>query len=825
MRIVERSFGSRARAVASGALLWALWSFTNASSGLAHADSGRRLPSIAKPAATSVIEQPVVFEPNRGQIAAAHRFVGRSRSGLLLFEDERMQFVAPAAERATPAGSHSSVGMRFLGAARDARPAGIRPLASTSNYFTGDGSAAAVDVPHFGGIRYREIYPGIDAIFYGHGAAFEFDLLVRAGGDPAQIRIAFDGADDIALDAGGDLILRTPDGVLRQRVPAIYQVRDGERAAVRSRYLLEPDHSVGIDLGEYDPSLPLLIDPVIGYSTYLGGSGDDEIRAVTSDTNGNVYVAGSTTSPNFPLLSPYQGKGSGNMVAFVSKFSPAGTLLYSTLLVPAQNNWALAWAIAVDAAGSAYVAGPTTDGFPTTRNAYQPRRTATNASFLTKLSAAGNQLAYSTYVNYTDTNGLAVDPAGNAFIAGNAYSGFATTAGAFQSLHPGLTTMYSPFVLKMNANGTAPLYSTYLGGSTFDVLNGVAIDATGNAVVTGQALSPDFPLASPIQSSFAAPGQNGHVFVTKLDATGSTLLYSTFLGGSGNEEAVGVALDSTGAAYVAGTTSSTDFPLVQPFQATWYQPNHVSFVAKLSPAGDRLVYSTYLGGTCGGVNYPYCSIWQGDEIKAIAVDGAGHATVVGNVRSPYFPLVDSLEPAIPAKGGGIFVTRFTASGRSALYSTLIGSGAVASGATGSIAWAAAIDNSGNTWIGGATPRSGFPLAGQSWQSTPAGGVDAVLVKLAAPDVTLTMSSSDNPVIAGMAVTLRAQIAGGQQSGTVSFVDGITPLGSAPVSNGAATLVANLSTGIRKVHAIYRDGTREGEAEPFHQVVNPRNACP
>jgi hypothetical protein len=825
MRIVERSFVSRARAVASCALLWASWAFTSASSGLAHADAGRRLPSIAAPAVTSVIEQPVVFEPNRGQLAAVHRFVGRSRSGLLLLGDERMQFVAPAATaRWRSDASRSSVGVRFLGAAGDARPDGIRPLASASNYFTGDGAADAVDVPHFGGVRYREIYPGIDAIFYGHGAAFEFDLLVRAGGDPAQIRIAFDGADGIALDADGDLVLRTPDGVLRQRVPAIYQVRDGERVAVRGRYLLEPDHSVSIELGEYDPSLSLVIDPVIAYSTYLGGSGDDEIRAVTADANGNVYVAGSTTSLNFPLLNPYQSKGSGNMVAFVSKFSPAGTLLYSTFLVPAQNNWALAWAIAVDAAGSAYVAGPTTDGFPTTRNAYQPRRTARNASFLTKLSAAGNQLAYSTYVNYTDTNGIAVDAAGNAFIAGNAYSGFATTAGTFQTLQPGLTSMYSPFVLKMNTNGTAPVYSTYVGGSTFDILNGVAIDAMGNAVVTGQALSPDFPLASALQSSFAAPGQNGHVFVAKLDPTGSSLLYSTFLGGSGSEEAVGVALDGTGAAYIAGTTSSTDFPLVQPFQATSYQPNYVSFVAKLSPAGDRLVYSTYLGGTCGGVNYPYCSIWQGDEIKAIAVDTAGHSTVVGNVRSPYFPLADSLEPAIPAKGGGIFVTRFTASG-SALYSTLIGGGAVASGAAGSTAWTVAIDKSGNTWIGGATPRTDFPLAGQSWQSTLAGGVDAVLVKLAAPNATLTMSSSDNPAIAGTPVTLRAQVTGAQSGGTVSFASGTTPLGSATVTDGVATLVANLSTGIRKVQAIYRDGAREGEADPLYQVVNPRSACP
>jgi hypothetical protein len=558
---------------------------------------------------------------------------------------------------------------------------------------------------------------------------------------------------------------------------------------------------------------------VIGYSTYLGGSGDDQIRAVTTDANGNVYVAGSTTSLNFPLLNPYQSKGSGNMVAFVSKFSPIGTLLYSTFLVPAQNNWAIGWAIAVDATGSAYVAGPTTDGFPTSRNAYQPRRTARNASFLTKLSAAGNQLTYSTYVNYADTNGIAVDAAGNAFIAGNAYSGFATTAGAFQTLQPGLTSMYSPFVLKMNTNGTAPVYSTYVGGSTFDVLNGLALDATGNAVVAGQALSADFPLASPLQSSFAAPGQNGHVFVAKLDATGSRLLYSTFLGGSGNEEAVGVALDGTGGAYVAGITSSTDFPLVQPFQTTWYQANQVSFVAKLSPAGDRLVYSTYLGGTCGGISFPYCSNWQGDEIKAIAVDNAGHATVVGNVRSPYFPLVDSLESAIPAKGAGIFVTRFTAGG-SVLYSTLIGSGAV-----GSSAWSATVDNSGNTWIGGATSRTDFPLAGASWQAMAAGGVDAVLVKLAAPDVTLTTSSSANPAVAGTSVTLRAQIAGAQMGGTVSFADGKTPLGSAPVSNGEATLVANLSTGIRKVLAIYRDGAREGEADLFYQVVNPRNACP
>jgi len=398
--------------------------------------------------------------------------------------------------------------------------------------------------------------------------------------------------------------------------------------------------------------------------------------------------------------------------------------------------------------------------------------------------------------------------------------GFTTTTGSFQPVHPGIASMYSPFVLKMNATGTAPIYSTFVGGTKFDALNGLALDADGNAVIVGQAISTDFPLVAPLQSSFANPG-NGHGFVAKLNATGTGLLYSTFLGGTTNDEAIAVALDQAGAAYVAGTTSSSDFPLAQPFQSTAYPPNYVSFVAKLSPAGDRLLYSTYLGGTCGGPNFPFCSTWAGDAPRAIAVDAAGRATVVGDVVSPYFPLVDSLQPAIPAKGGGIFVTQFTASGSNVLYSTLIGAGT-----GGSSPRAVSIDPSGNTWVAGATNRIDFPVAGQSLQSAPGGGMDAFLFKLAVSSVTLSVSSSSNPVIAGTAVTLRADVAGGlAAAGNVSFLDGATLLGSASVSNGAATLVASLPTGIRKVTAIYRDGAREGESDLLYQIVNPRGSCP
>lgn len=766
------------------------------------------------------LEAPLAFEPNLGQFDGGYRFLGRSGAGHFLIGDDVVRFV-PRPARSDARKSPSPVTLRFLGAARMSVAEGRRPASGTSNYFGGAIESPITDVPRFDAIEYRDVYPGIDLVYYSRHAALEYDLVVKPGADPKSIRLAVDGVDEVALDGDGSLVLRANGGTLRQQAPDVYQTLGGRTVPVRGRYVVEPDGVIGVDLADYDHSLPLTIDPVLSYSTYLGGSGDDSARAVTTDPSGNVYVAGWTYSPNFPVLSAYGTRLVGTEAAFVSKFSPTGALLYSTYICASQSNWAQASTIAVDAAGNAYIAGVATDNFPVARNAWQSRRLSTQpAAFVAKLGPAGNQLLYATYVNYADPKRIAVDASGNAYLGGSGRLGFATTAGAFQTALPGAAGMYAPFVLKLNATGTAAVYSTFIGGTDFDGLNDMVLDGSGNAVIVGGALSADFPLAFPLQSTFAKPHANVHAFIAKLNATGTGLIYSTFLGGSADDEAVAVALDSAGAAYVAGWTSSPDFPLVAPYQPTASLPYEVQFVSKLSPAGNRLVYSTFFGGTCGGIDHPYCATYHGDQAKAIAVDAGGRAVVVGTAGSPYLPLVDSLEGPIPARGSGIFAARFSANGSSVLYSTVIGGGL-----TGSTGQSVAIDAAGNTWITGVTNRNDFPLAGASAQAAPGGVSDAVLLKFAVASVGVSLTSAANPVVAGTAVALNAQVSGAPAGGTVTFMDGNAFLGNATVTNGNATLLAGLPVGIRRLSAIYRDGSGEAESGALLQVVNPRNTCP
>jgi hypothetical protein len=482
------------------------------------------------------------------------------------------------------------VRLKLVGASPKAKVVGLAELPGKSNYFIGnDPKKWRTNVANYARVKYQEVYPGIDLVYYGNQQQLEYDFVVAPGGDPRAVQFELVGEGSALpraaggrpyhIDANGDLLITAEAGEVRFHKPVVYQVAPAsgrpaaETAALRrsldGRYILLADNRVGFEVGAYDKTLPLIIDPVLSYSTYLSGDGYHAGCAIAVDAIGNAYVTGQTDSGNFPTTpGAFQTSyGAGYMDAFVTKLNAAGSaLVYSTYLGGSGYDWA--GGIAVDAAGNAYVTGYTdSSDFPTTPGAFQRTYggadygpyTRRGIAFVAKLEAVGSVLVYSTYLggsNDVFASGIAVDATGNAYVTGyTASSDFPTTTGAFQTSYGG--GYYDAFVAKLNAAGSALVYSTYLGGSCSEVrASSIAVDASGNAYVTGYVYwlySGDFPTTpGAFQTSFGGSGGSySEAFITKLNADGSDLVYSTYLGGNGG---YAIAVDATGNAYVTGNT-------------------------------------------------------------------------------------------------------------------------------------------------------------------------------------------------------------------------------------------------------------------------------
>ena len=641
-------------------------------------------------------EVPVTFEENAGQTDGEVRFLARSR-GYTLYLTQREAVAVLQREHEAPA----VVRMRLLNANPAPVVRGEQLQEGRSNYLIG--RRWTTNVAHYGRVRLSDVYDGIDVVHYGARKELEYDFVVAPGADPRQIRLQFDGAERIEVGERGDLLLHLRDSVLRHKAPIAYQTSDGKRRPVRAAYRRLGARTFAIDLGTYDATRSLVIDPILVYSTYLGGSGRDFANGIAVDAGLNAYVTGSTNSLDFPTANAVQAAyGGGAFDAFVSKLNAAGTaLVYSTYLGGSGSDSGRG--IAVDSAGNAYVTGETTSANFPTANPIQAVYAGGTDAFLVKLNAAGSALVYSTYLGGTaqDTgNGVAVDGPGNAYVTGETRSANFPTANALQAVFAG--GLRDAFVTKVNAAGSALVYSTYVGGSDQDFGQGIAVDAAGNAAVTGTTISTNFPTANAVQ---AANGGFSEAFVFKLNAAGSAFLYSTYLGGNGiNEFGTGIALDATGNAYVTGTTSSTNFPLLNPWRATLSGAND-AFATKLSPTGS-LVYSTYLGSNTG---------------YGIAVDDAGTATIAGLTQGD----TPTVNPVQAAYGGGTadgFVTRLNPSGAAALYSTYLG------GSAEDFATAVDVDNAAAAYVTGTTSSANFPTF-NPLQATLRGTEDAFVTKL------------------------------------------------------------------------------------------------
>lgn len=660
---------------------------------------------------------PLGFEPNRGQTDRRVDFLSRGAGYTLFLTPKEAVFTFLQAADfqpdplKKPAGaSHSrrkpraavALRMEMVHGNAHATAQGEEPLPGVVSYLHGRDTARwKTGVPTCASVRYTDIYPGVDVRYYGTQGRLEYDFVVRPGADTRPIALRFRGAKAMQLGRNGELAIAMPGGQILWKKPLAYQINaDGQRQFVASRYLLDTQRQqVRFVVGHYDARRPLIVDPALCYSTFLGGTGDTYGETITRDASGCAYVAGESSAPDFPITSGAFQTTQTNSDVFVSKLNPTGTsLLYSTFL--GGNDTDYANGIAVDANGTAYVTGYTASfDFPTTAGAFQTVSGAgLYSAYVVRLNATGTGLLYSTFLGGTSDQiawGICIDNAGNAYVTGNTTSSdFPVTMGAYQTVK---NTGVAVFIAKINPAGSALAYATFLNGTGDDFGQALAIDANGNAYVTGHTTSTDFPTTSGAYQS--ARSGTSAAFVTELNASGSALVYSTYLSGGGDDYAQSIALDADHNAYIAGYTTSTGFASPGSFQ-TVSGGSVDGFILKLNASGNGVFYSTYLGGT------------GNDYIYAVCVDSRGNAYVTGTTSSTDFPTRRG--PFRTGMGGGVtdgFVGKLSADGKKLLYATYLG-GKDADNIT-----SLALDEHGNVYVTGYTLSSDFPITPGAIQTT------------------------------------------------------------------------------------------------------------
>ncbi|MEP7218828.1 MAG: SBBP repeat-containing protein [Bacteroidota bacterium] len=599
---------------------------------------------------------------------------------------------------------HSSISLHFLGADPAAAASAGQHAPGYHNYFIGNDSLRWVrDVPLYHQTHITNLYPGIDAVFYLDNAQPRYDLIVAAGADPARIRMGLEGAGTVYVDGDGSLVMGTPLGEIRQRGLLAYQIYNGKRRRVRCRFRVENDGSVGFDIGHYDQRRSLVIDPmVIRYSTLIGGLNDDIAHGIAVDSSGNAYIAGRTSSPDFPTVHAMQPSRAGAMQAFITKLTDSGTFAYSTYLGGSGSDEG--YGLVIDHIGNIIILGDgTSTDFPIL-NAAQPALKGKSDVFVAKLDHAG-ALVYATYLGGEGSelgHGIATDSSGAAYITGLTGSLTFPTLHALQGHLAGYDDV---FVTKLTANGTL-VYSTYLGGSRDDAGYCIAADGQGNAYISGVTVSENFPLRFPAQSKYG--GVIFDAFVTKITSDGS-LAYSTYLGGSDDDVGFGITTDSKGNAYVTGTTKSTNFPTLNPKQPQFGGGVYEAFLTRLTPQG-KIAYSSYLGGA--GV----------DAGEAIVMVGSDHIDLVGSTTSVDFP---TLNPFQLSKSGGYdaFILRMTTDGL-LTHSTYLG------GSNNDFPYGIAVDKRGDAYIVCETSSKDLPMVNAVQPSFGGGNYDVFIVKLA-----------------------------------------------------------------------------------------------
>jgi hypothetical protein len=701
-------------------------------------------PSPVPPHAFDLSKLPLVFEPNVGQTDPAVQFLAHSARGRFFFTTEGVviaidtQADAPPApvagpHTAAPAPATRATRLQFLGANRQAALHADAVAQGRVNYLLGDDPAQwHTGLPTYGALSYQSLYPGIDLRYTGTAGQLKGTYTVAPGHDPAAIRWRYQGARSVTVDGAGNLQVTldpAPAGQLIEQAPVAWQMISDQRVDVAVRYALAPDGSVGFAFGAYDAAYALIIDPVLTYSTYLGGGGHDYAKRLLVDGSGNTYLTGETASINFPTADPYQPNNNGATDSFVAKLDATGsTVLYATYLGGSGRD--VGTGIGLDSNGNVYVAGFTAStDFPRANALQSNYAGGRDDAFFAKLNPTGSSLLYSTYLGgsgYDEVFDTVVDGQGTTYAVGETGSFNFPTANPYQL---NLQGWADAFIIKLTASGSSLLYSTYFGGSDGDGAYGLARDQNGNVYLAGTTHSYNLPRMNAYQTQFGGGDSDG--FVAEFNTTSGALAYASYLGGSGADIGQDIALDTYDNIYLTGWTASTNFPRANAVQNTYGGGTYDAFLTKLNSGGSTLGYSTYLGGN------------GEDEASGLAVDNMGDAYLAGYTTSTNFPQVNPLQPNY---GGGTtfgdaFVTRLNAAGDAVDYSTYLG------GAGEDSAWDIKVNGAQDAYVAGITGSTDFPPAGTPAQAANAGGDDAFLVKISnntgTPTATITPVNPSN----------------------------------------------------------------------------------
>jgi hypothetical protein len=749
---------------------------------------------------------PLAFEENVGQSDARVKFLGHAPGYQLFLTGDSSVLALRSNE-----GRQAAMRISFADGNKAAAVTGIERQPNTTNYLVGsDASSWRSNIANYAKVRYASVYPGIDAIYQAAQGKLEYNLVVAPHADASRIRLAFDGVDALSIDESGALILRTPAGEIAQWKPVAYQQLEGARKEVRASYRLVGGNRVAFDLAAYDRNQTLVIDPVLVYSTYLGGSDSASgASAIALSRCGEAFVSGWTWATTFPTT-PGAFDPSGDpasRMGFVSKLNQSGTgLLYSTYVTGihfstgngdiAQNTDLVS--IAVDSTGHAYVAGSTNSSdFPVTPGAMFTTPPSDPTAVLAKLSTDGSALLYATYMDLPAIAGVVVDSSGNAYVTG------------------------ARAARKISANGASILYSFTVGGSGgvggTDSASAIAVDATGNAYVTGTTHSNNpgtLPVtAGALETTWPATSTSSTSgFVQKINPAGTALVYGTYFGSRGDVRPTSIVVDSSGRVFLAGLSDGQGFPVTLGASHMFNMDldrtgNMYAFASRLSADGSHLDFYSWVGGELCPTSS--CSAAQ-TRANGIAIDSLSNVWITGITGSNRIPLTKPLYSNFAASGGDNFVVKLDPTGTSMLFGTLLNGTTVGTpsshGNIDSNASGIQVDSIGSAYVSGWTNKLDFPTTAGAYQTVPRSNFisNAFVTKInETKDTTTALAVSPNPGNVGSPVTLTATVTGNAPTGTVTFFDTGVSVGSVALSGTTAQLVTStLAGGVHSLTASY-----------------------